>query len=378
MKCIKCGVELPEGSIYCHMCGKKQVREKRKALKRANGTGSVYKLQGRRRRPWVAAKNRVIIGYYETKTSAMEALERLTGRTLDERYNMTFADVFQAWKEEHFPSIGEKSHRAYLRSYDVFAPLHNKQFRSLRTADFQAVLDPHLTKSHSAVSKYKILLTQMSEWAVREEICTTNFAKFVRLNENTTKEKQVFTEAEIEAIRASNRETAKIILMLIYTGMRIGELFSLRKEDFHGTYVVGGSKTEAGRNRIIPIRAEGIPLFEYFSQVSDTLLLDGYVGQHTPDNFRRRDYYPLLDDLGIPRKPPHVTRHTFTSWAVKSGVKPEILQKILGHQDYSTTANIYTHVDAETLVRAINENMDVPARLLTNENNEKKENPLTH
>lgn len=62
MDCIKCKSPLPEGALYCPMCGKKQVQERRKALKRANGTGTVYKLQGRRKRPWVAAKNKVVIG----------------------------------------------------------------------------------------------------------------------------------------------------------------------------------------------------------------------------------------------------------------------------------------------------------------------------
>lgn len=32
-----------------------------KAMRRANGTGTVYKLSGRRRRPWVAAKQKIII-----------------------------------------------------------------------------------------------------------------------------------------------------------------------------------------------------------------------------------------------------------------------------------------------------------------------------
>mgnify|MGYP000464618867 CR=1 FL=1 len=46
MDCIKCKSPLPEGALYCPMCGKKQVQERRKALKRANGTGTVYSSRG--------------------------------------------------------------------------------------------------------------------------------------------------------------------------------------------------------------------------------------------------------------------------------------------------------------------------------------------
>ena len=134
-KCIKCGAALPEEAIFCHICGKKQVQEKRKALKRANGTGTVYKLQGRRSRPWVAAKNKVVIGYYAKKTDALEALEHLSGKDLTDRYNMTFAEVFESWKKEHYKSIGEKSKDSYDNAYKIFATLHDKKFRDLRVAD---------------------------------------------------------------------------------------------------------------------------------------------------------------------------------------------------------------------------------------------------
>lgn len=355
MKCIKCGAELPQDALYCLMCGKKQIPEKRKALKRANGMGTVYKLSGRRKRPWVASKNRVIIGYYPRKTDALEALERISGKELTERYNMTFAEVFKEWKREHYKEIGQKGVESYDRAFDVFAPLHGRKFRELRTADFQAVLDFHMKKSHSTVSKYKQLLTQMSQWAIREEICTTNFARFIRLPENVKKEKEIFTDAEIAKLESDNSEAAKIILMLIYTGMRIGELFSLPLSDYHGDYVVGGEKTDAGRNRVIPIRPEGRAYFDYFAdQATGPLLLSGYVGQRRLENFRRRDYYPLLDRLGIDRKTPHATRHTFATWARKNKIEPEILQKILGHADYSTTANIYVHTDINELIKAVN------------------------
>lgn len=354
MNCRKCRAEMPADGKFCPYCGTRQDREPRKALKRANGTGTVYKLQGRRRRPWVASKSKTVIGYYETKTAALEALNRLTGRSLDERYNMTFADVFEAWKEEHYRDVGEKSIASYNRAYAIFEPLHQKKFRTIKTADFQAVIDKHMGKSNSAVSKYKLLASQLSEWAIREELITTNFASFVRVPEKVKKEKEIFADADIEKLEADGSETAKIILMLIYTGMRIGELFSLPLEGYHETYVVGGEKTEAGRNRVIPIRPEGRGYFAYFAAQADgPLLLSGYTGDKVAANFRRRNYYPLLDKLGIERKTPHATRHTYASRSRKDGMPPEILQKILGHADYSTTANIYVHTDVEELVKAV-------------------------
>lgn len=372
MKCIKCGVELPEGSIYCHMCGKKQIREKRKSLKRANGTGTVYKLQGRRRRPWVASKNRVIIGYYETKTSALEALERLTGRTLDERYNMTFKEVYEGWSTEHFSKVGKSAKQGYKYAFGVFSSLHDRKFRDLRTSDFQEVIDGSQKKAQATVERYKILLTQMFNWAIREEICTVNFAKYVTIPKKGKKEKEVFKEDEIKRLEEDGSEAAKIVLMLISTGMRIGELFSLPVEAYHKTYVIWGSKTQAGKNRVIPIRAEGRPHFEYFvKQATGPLLLSGYVGQHNIKNYRERDYYPLLERLEIPRKSPHATRHTYASRAVKEGLAPEVLQRVLGHASYSTTANVYTHMDVDTLV----ESVDIASGLLTNKKEEKKEKP---
>lgn len=352
--CIKCHAELPPGAAYCPACGKKQAPEKRKALKRANGTGTVYKLEGRRRRPWVAAKNKTIIGYYERKTDALKALDKLAGKDITVKYNMTFSDVFEEWKAEHYRGLSDSGVRLYDLAYRAFEPLHNRKFRDLRTKDFQTVIDQHLDKSHSMLSKYKQLIMQMSKYAIREEIATTNFATYVQLPKAEQKEKETFSDEEVEALRKDGSETAMIVLMLIYTGMRIGELFNLKLEDYHETYVVGGEKTEAGKNRVIPIRPEGRPYFAYFvANAEDDRLISGYTGQKSVNNFRQKDYYPLLERLNIKRKSPHSTRHTYASWAVKSGMPPEVLQKILGHANYTTTANIYVHSDIDQLVKAV-------------------------
>lgn len=374
MECIKCKKEIPAGSVFCCWCGKKQGASPKKALKRANGTGTVYKLQGRRTRPWVAAKGKTIIGYFDKKTAALEALARLQGRSIDEIYNWTFKQVYEAWKDEHFREIGVKGTESYERAYDVFEPLHDRKFRELRTADYQAIMDKYRDKSHSLLSKFKQLATQMSQWGIRQELITTNFASFIKLPENVKKEKEIFSKEDIQKLEADGSQAAKLTLMMVYTGMRIGELFGLRTENVHETYVIGGEKTEAGRNRIIPIRSEGRKYFAEFKQrAKGDLLISGYSGQKVIANFRNRDYYPLLERLGISKKTPHATRHTFASWAVANNIKPELLQKMLGHADYSTTANIYEHFDIDQLVNAID--APVTNALLTNQKSSKKEKP---
>lgn len=44
---------------------------------------------------------------------------------------------------------------------------------------------------------------------------------------------------------------------------------------------------------------------------------------------------------------------TMACSAARDGMPPEILQKILGHADYSTTANIYVHTDIEELIKSV-------------------------
>lgn len=304
MLCIKCGASLPEGANFCHMCGKKQIPQKRKPLKRPNGSGTVYKLSGHRKRPWVATKNRVIIGYYEKKTDALQALERLSGVSLSDRFNMTFAEVYAQWSPEHFKTIGPKGVETYENSFQIFSSLHDTKFRDLRTSDFQEFFFSHWKKSHATLSKYKQLLTQMYSFAIREEIATTNFAKFISLPDQVKKEKEIFSQADIEKLKKEGSDASKIILMLIGTGMRIGELFSLPLSGYHQTYVIGGSKTDAGRNRIIPIRPEARDYFAHFAAIATgPLLLSGYSGQRVADNFRNREYYPLLKKLKIKKSP---------------------------------------------------------------------------
>lgn len=356
MTCGKCKGDIPSGAVFCPWCGRKQTRSTKH--RRWNNQGSVYKLDGHRNRPWCAVKDGVYIGYYDTKKAAVEALGRLTGVSVTERYNWSFAQVYEAWKQEHFPEIGQAGQEQYERAFDVFRSLHNKVFRELRAGDYQVILDRYADRSASTVAKYKQLLTQMGEFAIREEIATVNFGKFVKARGQESHGHEAMTEDEVSRIYAaadSGDETARLVCCLLSTGMRIGELFALRIADCHEDYVIGGEKTKAGRDRIIPIRQEGREHFAYFVYHADgDRLIDGYSGNRDARNFRRREYARLLDSLGIDRsKTPHSTRVTYTTQAVSSGVAPADLQKILGHANFDTTQRHYNKPTPEALVQAV-------------------------
>ena len=357
MECKKCKADILDGSVFCHICGKRQQPEPKKYIKRANGTGTVYRLSGKRRRPWVAAKGKVVIDYYEKKSDAQDALNALTNKPITDRYNMTFEEIYEAWKAEHFKGMkSDDGREGYETAHKHFKALYTEKFRDLRTSDYQKIIDALTARGlkRASMEKAKQLASQMSKWAMREEIISTNYALFLNLPEAEKNENEIFTAAEIKKLKASKDDAAKLVIILIYTGMRIGELLSLETEKVFSNYCIGGEKTEAGRDRIIPLPAECREEMAFFRSLAEgkPLLIDGYTGNRTVENFRKRDYYPLLEDLGIKKKTPHSTRHTYASMAVKAGIEPEMLQKILGHADYSTTANIYVHTDIDALIKA--------------------------
>ena len=53
-----------------------------------------------------------------------------------------------------------------------------------------------------------------------------------------------------------------------------------------------------------------------------------------------------------PTLTPHFFRHNYVTLLYESGVDPLVAMKIVGHSDYQTTANIYTHLSEEVLRKA--------------------------
>ena len=351
-KNIKCKKEIADDFEFCPYCGRKQTVAERRKSKRPNGAGSVYKNSGHRSKPWVAVRNKQLLGSFATKAEAFSALESTAHTVISEKYNLTFSGVYEMWSAEKYRTLTKKGAEGYVSAYKHSEKLYKKKFRDLKTIDFQSVIDDLAAqgKSKATAAKAKQLFSQLAQWAIREDIASKNYASFVVIEGEETKDKSIFTEEDINKLKADNSETAQVVLLLIYTGARISELFTAKKENCFDEYFIGGVKTEAGKNRIIYVPEVARSYYTHFVGLSVNTLLDGYSGNKEANNFRSRNFDALMEKLKIKGKTPHSARHTFTSQAVKNKVQPEVLQQLLGHAKYSTTVDNYSHINKDSIL----------------------------
>ena len=128
-----------------------------------------------------------------------------------------------------------------------------------------------------------------------------------------------------------------MLLIMIYSGFRINEYKNL-EINFEEKYFLGGSKTKAGKNRIVPIHSAIIPLVANRLKKYNALL---YL---SPNKFRKI-MYKFLGDIKIEKHTPHDTRHTFAKLCDEYYVNENDKKIMLGHAFSYITNSIYGLID---------------------------------
>lgn len=372
MICIKCKKEIPDGSAFCNHCGKKQVRDQSRKRKRIHGTGSVTKDSRNKSRPWIAhapstrfGRSRTYLGSFVTYKEAQDAIDKYVREGRPELYGATLETIYKLWSDTHFRNVSDSAIGLYSAMWKRFEPIKSMKIEELRTAHFQEIVNAATSKS--AADTIKALASMLCRYAMQNDIVSKNYAEFVKIPKFEKKEKPVFTQDQISILwEHSDDIRVQVVLFMIYTGLRIGELSSLSIDNVHldEGYIISGEKTEAGKDRVIPLPSAIPEIAEFLKGWIESGQVIGAKTNHIRDNI----FYSVLLDLGMisaerqnsrfvfadsHHLTPHSCRHTFASMCAAAGMQPDQLQKIIGHANYQTTADVYIHSNLDTLKAAM-------------------------
>lgn len=333
-------------------------------MKNSNGSGSVYKLKGKRRKPWIVRVTigytlgkqvRKIVGTFETKREAQRALLNYCDNPL--LYSgKTFKDVKDLWWDGYCKKVSAttlETRLTYLKKFDV---LNDKKIRDINLSLLQNFFD-NLDVAWGTKINLKSILNMIFDYALKYEFIEVNKIHLIDLGvKSKVVVRRIFTQKEIDILweNANSKSVVRTILILIYTGMRIGELLKLKNDDInfeHNVISIRESKTNAGI-RTIPISSKIVPLFKADVNSEEEYFLQGRSGKENYTGFSYK-FEKCLDTLGIDSHTIHDTRHTFASLLNNANANSTSIIKLIGHTDFKTTENIYTHKDIEELRKAV-------------------------
>lgn len=343
-------------------------------MRNPNGYGCVYKLSGKRRKPygvritvgWELDENgrsRQCYKHLGTYATQAEALKALTSYHNDPHAvpnSATFEQIYTRWSSEKFPKISASGVSGYENAFAACKALYRVKFVDLRKSHMQSVLDKCKLGYHSR-SKIKTLFNQLYKYAMENDVVGKDYSKFVTLGPNTEEStRRPFTASEINALwdRVGDVPSVDLILILIYTGWRIGELLRMQTKDVDLSEwtMRGGSKTAAGKNRLVPINTRIRPLIAARYDASKKYLIrrpDAPDKPVTHAHFTEYMFSPALERCGIPHHVPHDCRHTCATLLDNAGANRISIKRILGHASTDVTEAVYTHKDIDELRRAI-------------------------
>ena len=358
-------------------------------MRNPNGFGTVVKLSGNRRKPFAvrvtvgwdlvgdnAKQKYKYVGYYATRKEATIALAEYNAGKPIESHKIgqykTFADVygeFISWRTDPKGQnpISDKQYKIFESTFKKFSNIHNASLAYIGVDDVQPIFDDMRNYSDSYVKKHKSTLTQVYAFAIKKGYIDYNLADRIDVyyTKSTEEIHKPFTDDEIAMLwDRQDLECCQFCLIAIYSGMRPSEILGIKNENVHldKDYIIGGSKTKVGINRIIPIHSKIKPLIaSKFAPNSVFLFNGGNLSINVQNKekyvelrrFKER-YWRELEIIGIQNHLPHDGRHTFATLADRYQMNPTIIKQIMGHTlNQDVTESVYIHRTPEILKREI-------------------------
>lgn len=369
-----------------------------KFKRRPNGSGTVVKLSGRRRKPFCARvtldernpvngeKKQLVIGTFETYQEALNALSLYSltkNNTISKKEAMeidpevyqkvqekmskkvpTFLDIYYILDKEDFSSLSPHTQNNMHGAIKHLKKLHYLKIDQITLRMIQDVFDED-GSNHGTQVHMKTICTKVFRYAVVNQYIDRNddYTSYIRVPKYEESDMhRPYTINEILALKRAGTPEAHIMLIFIYTGVRINELLNINRDNIHidekcdddGTerlisYMITGSKTKAGKNRIVPIHDD---IKQYV--IDELLTSEKRLVDVSYPNFTNRTVLVKVNKLLNTHHTMHDTRKTFATLCQMNNLNVYIRKKVLGHRMNDITFDVYTNESKNRLWTEIN------------------------
>lgn len=368
INCPECNNLVSDMARMCPNCGFPISDKQEPAV------GSVYLLSGNRRKPWVACvtegwdtdtetkkskQKRIPIGYYLDELSALQALTDFNNNPYDlSKKNMTFAEVYDKWSERKYEKLSESSVSSYTAAYKHCKEIQDVPLIRLKAAELQKVVDNCQSGSNTKAN-IKVVMSAIFEYGLQNDIVNKNYASFIEFEtSDPVIDRILFTRSEIDMLwQLDDSVFARIVLILLYTGMRVNELLMMPRSccDLSEKSIYIAKAKNKYSIRKVPIHNKIYDYVKEFYEKEKEYLITNDNGYRVAyNNFAVRDFVKLMNQIGQPNHHLHDTRHTFITTA-RNHMDKLLMQKIVGHKPVDITDEVYTHIQFSQLLNAINQ-----------------------
>lgn len=330
-----------------------------------NGYGSVTKLKGNRLRPFMirvtaydasGKGKQKAIGYADTMKNALILLARYNHHPFSiNRERITFNELYAKWLELKSSSLGTSNLKLMKTAFNWCSPCYGLKYYTIKAYHMQRCID-NCPLSRSTKASIHNLFSHLDKFAYEIDIIDKMYSQLLIINaEATESTRSPFINEEIEKLWTLKDEPmVDSVLVFIYTGLRLSELLSLKSEQVNikEKYIQGGIKTNAGKNRIIPIHPKILPFIKkWLSQENEYLLTTSKGTKYSPTHYYRA--WNLVMDMIGAKKTPHEARHTFETLLDNAGGNRKCIDLLMGHSSKDIGNRVYNHKTLEQLRETI-------------------------
>ena len=323
-------------------------------MKNPNGFGSITKLKGNRRRPWMVREGKsgkqIVIGYTRTKAEGLTMLAEYNKSPYDiDAKKMTVSQVFDLVMATPAERMSEATKEAHRTAWNYIKHMGNRAYYGIKSYEMQETIDA-CPKTSSIKKKIRTLWAAMDRLAYDREVISTKRSESLSVPTPPPTNRSSFTPAEIQIVKEHEGEFfADLCLILLYSGFRISEAYQLDQTsiDFDEMIFRAGVKTKAGKNRIVPIHPAIVPIVKRMLEEGNGKLAYKNDHRHLSQSWKKY-FHPLGVDRTV-----HETRHTFESKLDSAGANRACIDKLMGHSPGSIGERVYTHKTIEELRETI-------------------------